>query len=111
MINYNPQVLTDAFTVSTKTTSISGGAVEQVLANNPNRVAVIFQAFEAPVILNIKPPSSSYDGFSLYTGLSPFVLEYRNHGAMVGYEWFAYNAGGFSTARVNVIESSYRPRK
>ena len=111
MINYNPQVLTDAFSVSTTTTSLMGGAVEQILENNPNRVAVIFQAYEAPVIINIRRPSSSYDGFSLYTGLSPFVLEYRNHGAMVGYEWFAYNAGGFATAHVSVIESSYRPRK
>lgn len=111
MINYNPQVLTDAFTVSSTTTTVGSGETELILTNNPNRVAVIFQVYAAPCVLNIRPPASTYDGFSLYTGTAPVILEYRNHGAMLGYAWYAFNAGMMTAAQVNVIESSYRPRR
>jgi hypothetical protein len=111
VINFNPQVLTDAFTVNTAeiTIPMSFGDTVQILDNNPNRIAIIFSAHTGPSIINIRPPQSENDGIWLADGAGPLILDYRNHGAMVGYAWYALNGAPFSDGQISVITSSYRP--
>lgn len=87
-----------------------GNAV-QILENDPNRIAIIFSAYVGPSIVNISQPEDEHDGFWLGDSQGPLILDYRNHGAMVGYSWYALNANPFSDGYVSAIVSSYRPDK
>ena len=111
MINFNPQVLTDAFTVTTAEHTIPGmfGQTVQILENNPNRIAIIFSAFDGASVINIRPPQSERDGIYVPDLTAPTILDYRNHGAMVGYAWYALNTNPFGDSYISVIASSYRP--
>lgn len=111
MINFNPQILTDAFKVSTDVITVPAvmGDTVQILENDPNRIAILFTGYTGPSIVNIRPPESDQDGFWLPDGQQPMILDYRNHGAMVGYAWYALNGAPFEDSYISVITSSYRP--
>lgn len=87
------------------------GDTVQVLENNPNRIAVIFTAGSGPSTLNITPPTTASDGMYIYFTGGNIILDYRNHGAMVGYSWYAYNSAMMGDVEVSVIQSSYRPQR
>jgi hypothetical protein len=111
VINFNPQVLTEAFTVSTEEITIPAmfGQTVQILENNPNRICIIFSAFEGASVINIRPPQTERDGIYLPDLAAPTILDYRNHGAMLGYAWYALNTNPFGDSYISVITSSYRP--
>jgi hypothetical protein len=110
LVAFNPQVLTDSFVVTSELVSVGMGDTELVLVNDPNRVCSIISCPSADVTFNINPPSSGDDGFRLTSANAPFVLIYRDHGAMVGYAWHCYNGGMFQ-AEVSIISSIFRPER
>ena len=110
MFAFNPQDLTDSFVVTSELVSVGMGDTELVLVNDPNRVCSIISCPSASVTFNINPPTSEDDGWRLTGANLPFVLIYRDHGAMVGYAWHCYN-GGMFPAEVSIISSIFRPER
>ena len=110
-IAWNPQVLTDDFVVSSSLIEVGFGATSEVIENNPNRVAMVISTYGSQCVLNISPPSSQNDGWQMISGQGPTFFIYQDVGAMVGYNWYAFNFGGFGVSYVSIIETSYRPNR
>lgn len=85
---------------------VGGGAAVQLAAQNPYRLAIIFQAVTSPIFARPTKPASANVGFQVQT-TQPTVFSLALFGAVVQEQWWGFSGAG---ATMYVLEILQQPQ-
>lgn len=86
-----------------------GSAGESILKANPARVSFLITTFVNDIHIGIRAGASQQQGMAIKVGAVPLQILFRDHGPMVGMEWYQYDDVGGT--KVCIIENIYYPER
>lgn len=104
----NPRALSPYFRVTDGLETLSPGVPFPFAPNDPQRVAIIITSASAGARIGPIAQTVSTRGINVNSGTAPgyFVFHFREFGPVIGYTWYAFNAG---PAQLGFWLVSYEP--
>lgn len=107
MINFAPSTLAPLFRYTYNRFATNPGSTVPILAENPNRVAIIFQAVIANVWVQPGVGGGVNNSIQVLSGGAPLIFKFADVGGLVGLAWTAFGTGGGSF--INVYDVTFNP--